>query len=196
MRGKWLAKVSRLTPEMFRFRVKDFRDPLGFGVLEKLEAAGGRGWVTLSGPHGSGKTFLLAAIVNESLRADVEAVYTTAADLLADLRRTYDKDQDTSFSTLFEQLLGVPVLCLDEIEKFSATAWAEEQIFRLIDHRYRAWDQGLTVLATNRDTRSGAAIVESTRHPNYWESRIADARFTTINLWGSPDFRPVQRRAS
>ena len=87
------------------------------------------------------------------------------------------------------------VLCLDEIEKFKATEWAEEVFFRLLEDRYRNWATHLTVLATNRQIGLDKAVITDTRFPGYLESRIMDGRFWQLDqFWTVSDARPALKR--
>lgn len=194
-RLKWLRQLSRLSNEMLGWRLDQFDTRNGvleraLGIIRGATMAW-RGWITLSGPHGTGKSYLLAAIANEARLAGVPAVYITVAELLADLRDSFHPEAGQGFSSLLESIMRAEVLCLDEIEKFNTTPWAEEQFFRLIDHRYRHWQEGLTVLATNKPL-TPTGIVENTRYPGYLESRIEDGRFVRLTeFWKVADWRPT-----
>lgn len=95
-----------------------------------------QGWLTFTGPPGSGKSWLLAAIVNGRLDHQQPAWYTTTANLLDRLRAGYDPEQAESRDSAFEQLCSLPFLALDDLNLHNATPWAQEKIDQLLDHRH------------------------------------------------------------
>jgi DNA replication protein DnaC len=136
-----------------------------------------QGFLTFWGGRGVGKTYLLAAIVNECCRRGRSAVYATVAELLESLHDSFEPESGESLSGTWRRFLDAQVLALDEIERFSASPWAEENFFQLIDQRYRWSEQCLTVFATSRPVRWGCRIIERTRYPGYLESLLLDRRF-------------------
>jgi len=196
-----LKKLSRLSEEMQYWYLDQFIDREGklgkvvTGLSMLLEERAG--WATLTGPFGTGKTYLLAAFANEARLDQRRTVYTTTADLLADLRATFDPKSKESTSELFQQVLDAEVLCIDELEKFRATDWAMEQFFRLVEHRYRLQGEAITLWATNkRLTRDGTEVVmEVGDWEGYLESRMRDGRFEIYDqFWGLSDLRPKLRK--
>lgn len=142
-----------------------------------------QGWLTLHGDVGTGKTYLLTAIVNEGRRRGLMAIYSTMSNLLDHLRRAYKPGAEVDFDALWVNILRCRVLCLDEAEKFNATSWADEKFNMMIDERYRRWPDTVTVLATNS--------LEDV--PGYLKSRAMDGRFKIV-FTGDRDVRPGLRR--
>ncbi len=112
--------------------------------------AQGWGWLTYWGGHGKGKSYLLAAIVNEALAARKPATYITAGQLLDHLRDAY-KPGGIGYSEAFDQWRNCQVLAIDEASVYHQTSWAEDKYRQLLDYRYNlACDgDGITVFATN-----------------------------------------------
>ncbi len=115
-------------------------------------AARPRGWLLLYGGYGCGKTHLAAAIANALLKQGREVIFVTVPDLLDHLRAAYAPDSPTSYDERFEQVRTTEVLVLDDLGTESATPWALEKLFQLLNHRYLA--QAPTVITTNRELDS------------------------------------------
>ena len=149
------------------------------------------GLITLCGPFGTGKTGLLMAAVNACRGEDLLALYRTTADALAWLRGGFDQSardgEDFSYDKRWRLLTGAPCLSLDELTAFSVTPWAAERFERLIDERWRAMPQLLTICAFNgsdeEPMQSGL--------PDVVESRLRDRRAQWIHM-GGMDMRQVR----
>ena len=94
------------------------------------------GWLALSGPSGCGKTHLAAAIANRCLERGYPAFFVVVPDLLDRLRAAYSPESDMPYDELFEQVRNAPLVILDDLGSHSATAWAQEKLFQIINHRY------------------------------------------------------------
>jgi len=127
----------------------------GAGQCKALEAcrsfastfepsAGGGLW--LIGPPGTGKTHLGAAMVSHAIRERrVGAAIHAAHDIMRMLRERfgvkesadpYGDDIDTT-DQLIRHLGTVPLLVLDEIGVTRGSDWEAEQMFAIVDERYR-----------------------------------------------------------
>lgn len=156
------------------------------------------GYVTFHGGYGSGKSHLLAGICNELHDKGKTVHYTTLAGLLDYLRQAFDPQSTSSYTARYERMLRAEVLALDEVDKCSMTAWADEKLFQLIDDRYRRAADCLTLIATNQrlcDRDKAGKVVKTysvlpeSRHAGAIMSRLLDGRFLVVDM-GDEDVRP------
>ena len=106
--------------------------------IAKNFACNPQGWLVLSGPSGCGKTHLAAAIANYRLKQEHEAFFMIVPDLLDHLRTTFSPNSDITYDELFERVRNAPLLVLDDLGSQSSTAWAEEKLFQILNHRFNA----------------------------------------------------------
>ncbi|NQT48209.1 MAG: ATP-binding protein, partial [Chloroflexi bacterium] len=95
-----------------------------------------QGWLVFMGPSGCGKTHLAAAIANQRIQGGQPAFFISVSDLLDHLRSTFSPSSDVSYDDLFDQVLSAPLLVLDDLGIQASTAWAEEKLFQIINHRF------------------------------------------------------------
>jgi DNA replication protein DnaC len=96
------------------------------------------GWLIFQGVNGCGKTHLAAAIANSRLAQGKPALFVVVPDLLDHLRSTFNPDSKISYDEFSEKLKETPLLILDDFGEQSATPWAQEKLYQLINYRYNA----------------------------------------------------------
>lgn len=136
------------------------------------------GWLLLVGAFGCGKTHLAAAIANARLDLGEPVLFMVVPDLLDHLRTTFGPDSDITYDNLFEELRNTPLLVLDDLGAHSATPWAQEKLFQLLNHRYNA--QLSTVITTNQRLDEIEPRLRS---------RLLDQRLVSHCIITAPDFR-------
>ncbi len=95
-------------------------------------------WLCILGDYGSGKTHLAAAIANRLHENGKDVFFYTITDLLDFLRVAFDPQSNSRFDKRFHEIQNAPYLILDDLSLASATAWAKEKLFQIIDSRYLA----------------------------------------------------------
>jgi DNA replication protein DnaC len=136
-----LAQVAEMTFESFSTRdhelTREERENLVNALaLARSYAEHPDGWLVFFGDHGTGKTHLAAAIANEQVRRGRPAVFVTVPDLLDYLRAAFGPNSQASFDKRFEEVRRAPFLVLDDLGLESATPWAREKLYQLINFRF------------------------------------------------------------
>lgn len=109
-----------------------------------------QGWLVLVGDNGSGKTHLAAAIANEFVeRTRTDVMFVVVPDLLDHLRAAFSPQAGTSYDRRFDEIKRAPLLVLDDLGTESATPWAREKLFQLLNFRFDALLP--TVITTSAD---------------------------------------------
>jgi DNA replication protein DnaC len=139
------------------------------------------GWLFLQGGYGCGKTHLAAAIANAAVARGEPTLFLTVPDLLDQLRHAYS-DEDVTFEARFEQVRSAPLLVLDDFGTQSATAWAREKLFQILNYRYI--NKLPTVVTTN-------LLLEEIE--GRMRSRLSDPEVVAFVQILAPDYRrPVE----
>lgn len=96
------------------------------------------GWLVLSGMYGCGKTHLAAAIGNYRASLGAPPWMVVVPDLLDHLRATFGPHSATTYDHLFNEVRSTPLLILDDLGTQSATPWAREKLYQILNYRYNA----------------------------------------------------------
>jgi DNA replication protein DnaC len=95
-------------------------------------------WLLLTGGYGCGKTHLAAAVANEYVSQGHPALFVVVPDLLDHLRATYAPNSPVSYDRRLDEIRNSSLLVLDDLGTHSATPWAQEKLYQIINHRYNA----------------------------------------------------------
>ena len=108
----------------------------------------GRNGLFITGPKGTGKTHLAAAIANQLLNEGLPVICMTMIDLLDRIKQTFERQGTTgSESHILRAYKEVPLLIIDDMGKEPATEWAVSKIYAIINARYEAYMP--TIITTN-----------------------------------------------
>lgn len=104
----------------------------------------------LTGPVGSGKTFLAAAIANYLLSKNKQVLFVVVPDLLDEIRSTYQKqNEDITDLELTESAREAEILILDDLGVHNYTDWTVNKLYSIIN--YRANNDLPLIVTTNLD---------------------------------------------
>jgi DNA replication protein DnaC len=122
-------------------------------------------WLVFTGDYGCGKTHLAAAIANHREEKGLPALFIVVPDLLDHLRATFSPDSPVSYDRLFVEIKEAPLLILDDLGTESATSWAREKLFQLLDYRYASRKPTVITLAdkTEVDPRLKSRLLDMAR---------------------------------
>lgn len=132
----------------------------------------GRNGLFITGPKGTGKTHLAAAIANHLMQDGTAVICMTMIDLLDRIKQTFEQQKTwgVSESSVLKTYKDVPLLIIDDMGKEPATEWAVSKIYAIINARYEAYLP--TIITTNY---SDAELVRRLTPQNTGDSTTADA---------------------
>ncbi|MBN1668308.1 MAG: ATP-binding protein [Anaerolineales bacterium] len=96
------------------------------------------GWLVITGPYGSGKTHLAAAIANYRADQGYLPMFVVVPDLLDHLRATFGPRSTVSLDRRFEEVKNAKLLILDDLGTQNMTPWVREKLYQLFNYRYTA----------------------------------------------------------
>lgn len=110
-------------------------------LLKGIEKKG----LILVGNNGVGKTHLACSIANKLIENGIPVIYGTLINLLAELRNSYDTDNDISEMEIIKLYENVDLLIIDDLGKEKPSEWGLEKLFTIINSRY---ENNLPVIIT------------------------------------------------
>ena len=113
-------------------------------IDDQLEA--GRG-LWFDGPVGTGKTSLAVLVAKAAKEAGRSYAVYPVPRLLAEIKRTYDRDSSDSYLSVFRRLCSVDLLVLDDLGVEKQTEWVLEQLYSIVNERWQ--DRRSIVVTTN-----------------------------------------------
>lgn len=106
----------------------------------------------LTGNNGVGKTHLACSIANELIKNGIPIIYGTLINLLAELKNTYDNDNNISEMEIIKLYEKVDLLVIDDLGKEKPSEWGLEKLFTIINSRYE--NNLPVIITTNYDQNS------------------------------------------
>jgi DNA replication protein DnaC len=106
----------------------------------------GRG-LWFDGPVGTGKTSLAILVAKTAKQAGRSYAVYPVPRLLAEIKRTFDRDASDSYLGFFHRLCSVDLLVLDDLGAEKQTEWVLEQLYSIVNERWQ--DRRSIVVTTN-----------------------------------------------
>lgn len=127
--------------------LKNYSEKLVNGIEKK--------GLILVGNNGIGKTHLACSIANKLIENGTPVIYGTLINLLAELRNSYDTDNNISEMEIIKLYENVDLLIIDDLGKEKPSEWGLEKLFTIINSRY---ENNLPVIITTNYNQN--ALVE------------------------------------
>lgn len=98
----------------------------------------GRNGLFISGPPGTGKTHIAAAIANKLLSQGKSVICMTSIDLLERIKATFNKAwaDESDVLGIYKK---VPLLVIDDMGKEAQSEWSVSTIYNIVNARYEAY---------------------------------------------------------
>ncbi len=170
--------LDRFDPAGRGLRGESRRNLEGAFRLARSWALEPDGWLVFLGGNGCGKTHLAAGIAAERLAQGDSVAFANVPDLLDELRATFAPGATERFDHRFRRLLEAPVLILDDLGAQQTSAWAEEKLYQILNHRHLR--RTPTIVTTNRELKEMEPRIAS---------RLADLQTSTVYQITAPDYR-------
>lgn len=139
--------------------------------------------------YGTGKTHLASAIAHELTQQGWHVAGWVVADLLSQIRESYDSNADDSEFAILRRAVRADLLILDELglehigSRPGSDAWYREKLYMLVNGRYL---HGPLVITTNLDPQTGLTRIGGAAFSRLWEMAGQGKWFVDMR---GPDWR-------
>ena len=117
------------------------------------------------GSHGTGKTYMMAAVANELAKSGVVCALVYFPELIAQIKSSFG-GEGISSNQIIEDLKNVPILMLDDIGAESVTSWMRDEVLGRILN-YRMQQEMPTFFTSNFDYKELEAHYKQTQKGEY-----------------------------
>lgn len=107
----------------------------------------GMGLYLYSDTKGSGKTRMAASIANELVDMGYQVKFSLSTEIIQEIKRTWDRDNDLSESKLLDQLQETDILVVDDFGTEQVAGWINDKFYQIINNRYV--DHMVTIFTSN-----------------------------------------------
>lgn len=126
--------------------LKNYSEKLVKGIEKK--------GLILVGNNGVGKTHLACSIANKLIENGTPIIYGTLINLLAELRNSYDTDNNISEMEIIKLYENIDLLIIDDLGKEKPSEWGLEKLFTIVNSRY---ENNLPVIITTNYNQNSLA---------------------------------------
>jgi DNA replication protein DnaC len=138
-----LALYHDKTFKTFSFRTSELSGEMRDNLRQAVEVAKNfaedpQDWLVFTGNYGCGKTHLAAAISNERAYRGYPVMFVVVPDLLDYLRAAFSPDSNSPLYKRFDEVRMCSLLIMDDLGTESATPWAREKLYQIVNYRYMA----------------------------------------------------------
>lgn len=134
-------KFDNFVPNTSNKKVLDSLKKYSEKLVNGIEKKG----LILVGNNGVGKTHLACSIANKLIENGIPVIYGTLINLLAELRNSYDIDNNISEMEIIKLYENVDLLIIDDLGKEKPSEWGLEKLYTIINSRY---ENNLPVIIT------------------------------------------------
>lgn len=106
----------------------------------------------LHGNFGCGKTYLLAAMINELAKSNVKGVIAYWPEYLRSLKSSYSSSSSDEFKDKFNEVKYAKILLIDDLGAEGVTSWSRDEILGTI-LQYRMQEGLPTFITSNLDIK-------------------------------------------